>query len=324
MKKAEKMETIGNGGGNTISPPPRLVPSKFWTFTYYYNELETLDQMEHILKKIEALYIFGKEICPTTGKKHIQGYIEFKTKIRPIETLKWCKTIHWEKRKGTRDQNLIYCSKENDYNTNFDMSNLPKPLKDPLEGLELYEYQKWILDLIKTPPDDRSIIWLYEENGKMGKTKLCKHMAIYHKAIVLNGKGGDIRCGVALHVLKEGGLNIAIFHFTRTTEGYVSYEALEQIKDGMFFSGKYESGQCIYNCPHVIIFANFRPNENDITKLSTDRWNIFKITSDGKLSPESLHQLDFKDENQELKNDEDMTEDEIDEWWENYYYGNKV
>ena len=44
-----------------------------------------------------------------------------------------------------------------------------------------------------------------------------------------------------------------------------------------FFSGKYESGMVRYNKPHVIIFANCRP---DIEKLSKDRWKVKCLISE--------------------------------------------
>ncbi len=58
-------------------------------------------------------------------------------------------------------------------------------------------------------------------------------------------------------------------------EDYVSYQALEEIKDGIFFSGKYEGGMKIFNSPHVICFANFSPAEH---KLSGDRWVVEEVS----------------------------------------------
>jgi hypothetical protein len=49
---------------------------------------------------------------------------------------------------------------------------------------------------------------------------------------------------------------------------------MENVKDGLFFSTKYESGMVRYNPPHVIVFANVPP---DVTKMSADRWVIKEI-----------------------------------------------
>jgi len=71
-----------------------------------------------------------------------------------------------------------------------------------------------------------------------------------------------------------------VFDIPRTNIDYLNYEAIESIKNGCFFSGKYECTQVIMNCPHVIIFANSPPLEH---KLSIDRWHIINI----KKHPES-------------------------------------
>jgi len=265
----DKLETIGNTPeGNTRTSGGRVVPSKYWCFTYFHAENE-LEQLETILKSL-GNYYFGEEICPTTGKKHLQGFMQFSSKTRPSEAVK-IKAIHWEKAKASVEQNIAYCGKEGKIHTNM---KIPKPLKDPLQGLELYPFQKDILELIKTEPDPRKIHWYWEEEGNAGKTALCKHICMHHNALMLGGKGADIKFGMVEHINKHKEIDIAIFHLTRTVEEYVSYEALESIKDGILFSGKYESGQLIFNTPHVIVFANFAP---DTTKLSKDRWVTKRI-----------------------------------------------
>ena len=60
----------------------------------------------------------------------------------------------------------------------------------------------------------------------------------------------------------------------RTAAGYVSYSAIEEIKDGMIYSGKYEGGFANIEHPHVIILANFEPERE---KLSSDRWNVIEL-----------------------------------------------
>ena len=54
----------------------------------------------------------------------------------------------------------------------------------------------------------------------------------------------------------------------------MSYEAFENLKDMIFYSGKYEGGMICGNCPHLFIFSNFHP---DCEKMSVDRWNIKEI-----------------------------------------------
>lgn len=162
-------------------------------------------------------------------------------------------------------------------------------IEDPLYGKELYEYQKYILDLLKEKPDDRKVYWFWEEDGNVGKSALVKHIYLNNKdhTVIAGGKGNDVRNQINMHVNgneKKGiagkDLNIAILDISRTNEDYVSYEVIEQIKNGLLYSGKYEGGICCFNSPHVIIFANFKPKEET---LSADRWVIKEIGQDGEL-----------------------------------------
>lgn len=259
---------IGNSGlGNTNTKPLRIVPSKKWCFTLNNYTDEDLETLETQFKN--DLYIIGKEIGEQ-GTPHLQGYVEFNKKVRPSEHIK-NKRIHWEKTKGNKEQNIEYCTKDNNYVTNI---KFKKPLKDPLEGKELYEYQKEILELIKTEPNDRTINWYWEDEGNVGKSALTKHILMNYKAIMVTGKGNDIKHGIAEYILKNEEVDIVIMDFERSLEEYVNYSAIEQIKNGCFFSGKYESNQVLFNSPHIIVFANFKPEKD---KLSRDRWNIKRI-----------------------------------------------
>lgn len=56
--------------------------------------------------------VVGEEICPTTGRKHFQGYVRFENNKR----FSWWKnqflTIHVEPRRGSEAQAAAYCRKE--------------------------------------------------------------------------------------------------------------------------------------------------------------------------------------------------------------------
>lgn len=98
--------------------------------------------------------------------------------------------------------------------------------------------------------------------------------AALNGALVVSGKASDIKCAIAGMKIKP---EVVIFCCPRNSEGYISYDALEQVKDGMFFSGKYESEMVLFNNPHVIVFANFAP---DLAKLSVDRWKIVNLNEE--------------------------------------------
>lgn len=97
-------EVLGNTKTKT-----RVNPSKYWCFTLNNYTMEHLEHLEHSLSK--DLYIIGKEVGES-GTKHLQGYIEFHKRVRPVEHI-GIKEIHWERTKGSREDNIRYCSKDN-------------------------------------------------------------------------------------------------------------------------------------------------------------------------------------------------------------------
>jgi len=114
------METLETRRGNTRTL--RVIPCKRWCFTlnnYTPKEMETLETLFRTYGEDDYLitYGFGQEVGEN-GTRHLQGWIDCKRKIRPKETFKNPR-IHWEKTKGTRKQNIQYCSKEGNYHTNI-------------------------------------------------------------------------------------------------------------------------------------------------------------------------------------------------------------
>ena len=56
--------------------------------------------------------IVGDETCPKTGRKHYQGYVEYKSGHTVTSMRKKLLDAHCNKAKGTGEQNRVYCSKE--------------------------------------------------------------------------------------------------------------------------------------------------------------------------------------------------------------------
>ncbi|GBL84689.1 hypothetical protein AVEN_271394-1 [Araneus ventricosus] len=64
---------------------------------------------------VHEYLIFGRETCPNTGRKHLQGFVWFKERRRLPFLKKWISNAHFEGAKGTAEQNQKYCSKDGDY-----------------------------------------------------------------------------------------------------------------------------------------------------------------------------------------------------------------
>lgn len=270
----EMSKSVKGVEGNTKTSTPnkkRISPSRRWVFTlnnYTDEQLSNLAKLSEGWKQA----IIGKEVCPTTGTPHLQGYVEFKKAVRPAEHIP-IKQIHWEKAKAGPKANLEYCTKESEIFINKGFSIL----KDPMAGLQIQPWQQKIYDIIKGEPSKRTIYWIYDQLGGIGKTTFQKHLCLKHGFITLSGKAADIRNGVLDYTNTNGStpMKICINIPKSFSKDYVSYEGFENIKDMFFYSGKYEGGMVNGPNPHLFIFSNFAPDEG---KMSADRWDIWDET----------------------------------------------
>jgi len=85
------------------------VRSRGWCFTLNnYTDAEI-----NILKNINSVYIiFGKELAPTTGTPHLQGYVYLPNQRTKKSLIKEVPRASWQKAHGTGHANFEYCSKE--------------------------------------------------------------------------------------------------------------------------------------------------------------------------------------------------------------------
>lgn len=265
------------GEGNTISSPDegnvgkivRVAPSKRWCFTWNNYPENWLAPLAPVLDGSEWI---GVPEVGESGTRHIQGYVEFPVKVRPIGYRGAPRDIHWEKCKGTRIHNVAYCTKDGVEGKQGTLK-VPRQIKliDPS-----YPWEQDILKIISDEPDDRTIHWYWSESGKVGKTSFSKYLTVKHGAIPVSGKGADVRNAICTYLKDKGETpDLVVFPIPRSYNmEYMNYEALENIKDMYFYSGKYEGGVVCGPCPHVFVFANEEP---DYGKISEDRWKVIKI-----------------------------------------------
>jgi hypothetical protein len=107
------------------------------------------------------------------------------------------------------------------------------------------------LDAEETKADDRTIVWVTDPAGGMGKSTLVRHLVANCGAILLNGKVADMA-----HAYNSE--TICLFDVTRTQLDHMDhlYSFAESLKNGIIFSTKYESGMKIFKSPRVVFFAN--------------------------------------------------------------------
>lgn len=239
-------------------------------FTLDKNKIE-IEEMEllFIILRHESEWFIIQEETGESGYQHYQGTLKLKKRKRLSELKKIHKVIHWE---GTKQisASAAYCSRISKrsgmiWTHKFDIPDILQ------FHIGLYGWQLEVLDIINSTPDSRTIHWYWEPDGNMGKTTLAKYLVIKHNALMLTGKNNDMFHMIAKNPSKR---KLFIVDVPRSATGHINYGAIELIKNGLVFSGKYEGCQLVFDNPHVFVFANIPPN---LRELSVDRWKITRL-----------------------------------------------
>lgn len=253
--------------GNTKPKPKRkkqISPAKRWCFTLNNYTYEDKCSIVPLLKTFCTLGIIAEEIGEK-GTPHLQGYIEFKKKRRPLSIVKsehiefktQFKRIHWEKCKGSRQQNKEYCEKDGKI---LEEWGFPRELEImPKDWLK--DWMIRILEMVQTPPvfGHRNMYWYYGSPG-IGKTLFLKYLCFHKKAVVIDGRN---KANILSIVARNQQCEIFVFNLAKG-EDELPWKAVELIKDGLFCDsfGTKNKGMVIMNTPHIIVMANHEPHKN--------------------------------------------------------------
>jgi len=220
------------------------------------------------------------------GTPHIQGVVRFKLQkdlaavklALPRAHLEICRDYEASKE---------YCAKLDtrapDGRTWSTETSWEAALYDPLEGKELYLWQKHLKEKIDAyEVDMRTIYWYWEREGNTGKSAICRHLLLTgYNLIYVYGSTKDIAYILAEKkkaASKPSDMpSIILYDCPRT--GVVNYHGLEMIKNGMFMSGKYESSMVTMNPPFVCVLANEPPKAGELSK---DRLKVYWIDEDNE------------------------------------------
>lgn len=281
-----KLEQVEQGLSNIQSTPPINLfteedsgfQSKSYFLTYHLDDFE---HFESVFKSIKINlvplcedYIFGEEYGKSGKTRHIQGAFTLKNKTRATTIDKLCFAHGSTLRKlKSWDAAFVYCQKEgNNILTNHRIKR-PKLF---LSEVDLNAWELKICSLIDNEiPNDRDIHWFWSRKGNIGKTTFSKFLCnkyVEHGVTLIGGKAADSKNGIATFIDKsfdKRAPEIIILPVPRSySSEYLSYEAIECIKDMFFYSGKYEGSVVNDNSPWIFVFSNKPPNRS---KCSPDR-----------------------------------------------------
>nr|WAE42279.1 MAG: replication associated protein [Cressdnaviricota sp.] len=269
--------------GEVILSPPSKVPTKCrgWVFTKNNPEEHWFGTVEHDLKSFEFSEWVAQEEVGESGTPHIQGALYFKNAVSFATVKEILKGAHIEQMKGKKSDQK-YCEKDDTHHgrrwkRGFSETKEKKGPRDRMEGKTWHPWQLECVELLKQEPDDRTIHWYYDPIGGCGKTCFSQSLALKGDTLVVNGKQADVMFGLAQWVkAHKNGPRVVIWVAPRDHQDWINYGAIETIKDGLFFSGKYESGMVIYDPPHLLVFCNIKPAPG---KLSEGRIVLHELSS---------------------------------------------
>lgn len=253
---------------------------KKYDFTYNNYEKTEIERLERLFRVSCVRFCFQEEMESTP---HLQGCIWLKERKRITELIDlFGKGISWRNARNWSAL-VLYCQDilkriDDGIVINY---RCKKPRKEIKILSQLYRWEQMIIDIITKEPNDRTIHWFWERVGNTGKSTFCKYLCVKYNAIILSGKSHDMKYGIVKYMEKNGDYpELIVLDVPRSLLDFISYKGIEEVKNGLFFSGKYEGDMVVGNCPHLLIFANESP---DLSKLSADRWSVCEIKMDDEL-----------------------------------------
>jgi hypothetical protein len=136
----------------------------------------------------------------------------------------------------------------------------------------LYNWQSELYQKLNRTPDRRKIIFIVDLVGNQGKSWFCRYYtdSFDNSQLILPGKKADMA-----YMVRED-CRVFLIDAPRSKQGdFIQYDFLEELKNGLVFSPKYESCTKKFDTPHVVVAMNEYP---DMTKLSNDRYDIISLT----------------------------------------------
>jgi len=251
---------------------------KTWCLTWNNPPVETIETVEHVLRNECDYYAFQLELAPETGTPHWQMILSFKRRLRMTQVKQLLgPEVHCEATKNTL-ASIKYCLKV----ASRAPGEVPHTFNLPGNAEEVVCPEVWGFwkdfteKLVTTPADARKITCIIGRKGNEGKSSWAKHMVMKHGALVLSGNTRDMAAFVDQH---PGRRRYFIFDVSRADFDHLNYSAIEKLKNGMLFSGKYKGALTVFNPPHIVLLMNWPPRYE---ALSADRWEVIELGEEEK------------------------------------------
>lgn len=267
--------------------------SKRFTLTLHGARNEQLERFKKFCQDDSVVFaIASKESGENSVHPHFQCYFELAKRTLMSKKLRtvFGDNHHLEVAKGTKQANVDYIhGMTKPYEIGwivFSKGEYETPRGYSSEAMDFMEsfvprtFQKEILDIVEKPADRRTIYWFWDQKGCKGKTVLTKFLHRTYGALLVSGRATDMKHAMTrFREVVKADPTICLVDIARAA-GVTKETVLgiEDIKNGVFFSGKYDSG--MLDCKkgiHLIVFSNQPPNP---VWFSGDRWTVYEIQED--------------------------------------------
>lgn len=157
-----------------------------WCWTHYdYDDVAWLNHADI------RYYKFGDEICPDTGRKHMQGWMQLHVG-RDLTYLKkhFHNETHWEECKGSSEKNEEYVGKDGIISTKgkfIKFSGQRTDLDKVIERIQFNEYDKFDSSYIKFGKNIETLLTLKKKQDSYEKAKK-EHLELTKDGLLPNQK----------------------------------------------------------------------------------------------------------------------------------------
>lgn len=276
---------------------------KTWVFTipnYTDMDIQALRDLSNVKK-----LIWGKEVAPTTGMKHLQCAVTWAQGKRFTQMQKNFPRWHNIQPAKSIDDAFNYCMKEADYElidnskkgsrTDLlkaaEMIKSKQSWKDVITEPQLYEvnakYPKWVQEQYESKPQPKlwnpeHKLWKWQQQvvDKLNNPPVRREIIWVVDRETGNGKSSlsdyieenfqnvqyFTNAKSADVAMALDNPKIVIFDFALDQQERINYEIIECVKNGKVFSGKYHSCLKKFPIPHIIVFANRLPDTKRIAE----------------------------------------------------------
>lgn len=296
----------GTTGTSEAATKKTQTPCCVYDFTLF-DDIESSTVKLH-LKQLAKKYCFQREKGEETGKLHYQGRLSLKCKKRESELINELKK-YWQKfhisitSKANRD-NDFYVSKEDTRiegpftDKDEEPEYIPKDVRKMANQLRPWQQKIVDMSLIE---DDRAIDIIYDPNGNIGKTALCKYMDLLLGTLVLpfvNDFKDIMR--MAYDAGPKTAYMIDMPRAICKERLYQLFSGIEALKGGYSYDDRYTFRRRWSDRPRIFVFTNSKP---DLTLLSRDMWHMwtvenydlipYDLASDLEITETTDHDIDF-------------------------------